>query len=58
MPIQIDDSNQSNEIKVKTVYNSEVMIAYMDEHIQYEEFCSEIRKICRFAPDQVRHCHK
>lgn len=54
MPIQmVEDGNQSQEIKVKTVYNSEVMIAYLHENIQYEEFCSEIRKMCRFIPDQV-----
>lgn len=54
MPIQVvNESNCGNEIKVKTAYNGEIMITYIDEHIQYEELCREIRGICRFSPDQV-----
>lgn len=59
MPIQIvNDSNSSNEIKVKTAYNGEIMITYIDENMQYEELCREIRGICRFSPDQVNFIKK
>lgn len=56
MPTQVvNDSNSSNnEIKVKTAYNGEIMITYINEKIGYDELCSEIRGICRFTPDQVR----
>lgn len=54
MPTQVvNDSNSSNEIKVKTAYNGEVMITYINEKISYDELCTEIRGICRFSPDQV-----
>lgn len=52
MPTQVVDSN-SNEIKVKTAYNGDVMITYIKEGISYDELCNEIRGICRFSPDQV-----
>lgn len=57
MPTQVaNDSNSSNnEIKVKTAYNGEVMITYINEKISYDELCTEIRGICRFPPEQVRH---
>uniref|UniRef100_A0A1A9WV53 PB1 domain-containing protein n=1 Tax=Glossina brevipalpis TaxID=37001 RepID=A0A1A9WV53_9MUSC len=42
----------NNEIKVKTFYNTEIMISYIQENIIYEELCDEIRKNCRFAVDQ------
>lgn len=41
------------EVKVKTVFNGEVMIHYLDNTIQYEELVKEIRGICRFGPEQV-----
>lgn len=55
MPTQVvnDSNSTSNEIKVKTAYNGEVMITYINERIGYDELCSEIRGICRFPPDQV-----
>ncbi|XP_055600187.1 atypical protein kinase C-like [Uranotaenia lowii] len=58
MPIQIaNESNASagagNEIKVKIAYSGEVMITYINESINYESICREIREICRFQPDQV-----
>lgn len=60
MPTQIaendmaaNNSNTTNEIKVKTVYNGEVMIHYLDQSIEYEDLCKEIRGICRFAPESV-----
>lgn len=50
----MNDSNSANtEIKVKTAYNGEIMITYINENISYDELCSEIRGICRFPPDQV-----
>lgn len=58
MPSQIipDGTNANsatNEIKVKTAYNGEIMITYIDENITYENLCHEIRGICRFPTDQV-----
>lgn len=55
MPTQVmNDSNSGNtEIKVKTAYNGEIMITYINENISYDELCNEIRGICRFSPDQV-----
>lgn len=55
MPTQVmNDSNSANtEIKVKTAYNGEIMITYINENISYDELCNEIRGICRFPPDQV-----
>lgn len=55
MPTQVmNDSNSGNtEIKVKTAYNGEIMITYINENISYTELCNEIRGICRFSPDQV-----
>lgn len=64
MPTQIVQSdmaanNSSNvsEIKVKTVFNGEVMIHYLDHGIEYEDLYKEIRGICRFASDQVSQLH-
>lgn len=55
MPSQIlpDGDGAFNEIKVKTAYNGEVMITYMQENITYDDLCEEIRKNCRFSIDQV-----
>lgn len=57
MPSQIiqDGANSAHEIKVKTAYNGEIMITYIEESISYEKLCYEIRGICRFPPDQVSH---
>ncbi|KAI9579501.1 hypothetical protein GQX74_006038, partial [Glossina fuscipes] len=56
MPSQIlpdvGGEGANNEIKVKTFYNTEIMISYIQENITYEELCDEIRKNCRFAVDQ------
>lgn len=52
----MNDSNSGNtEIKVKTAYNGEIMITYINENISFDELCNEIRGICRFSPDQVSH---
>lgn len=55
MPTQVmnDSNSASTEIKVKTAYNGEIMITYIDENISFDELCNEIRGICRFSPDQV-----
>lgn len=55
MPTQVanDINTSTSEIKVKTAYNGEIMIAYINEKISYDELCTEIRGICRFSPEQV-----
>lgn len=54
MPTQLaNNDNNLSEIKVKTAYNGEVMITYINEHITFDELSREIRGICRFLPDQV-----
>lgn len=59
MPTQVmNDSMNSaanaNEIIVKTAYNGEKMITYINEGITFDDLCNEIRGMCRFSPDQVR----
>lgn len=59
MPTQVmNDSMNSaanaNEIIVKTAYNGQKMITYINEGITFDDLCSEIRGMCRFSPDQVR----
>lgn len=56
MPTQVanDVNTSTSEIKVKTAYNGEIMIAYINEKISYDELCAEIRGICRFSPEQVK----
>lgn len=55
MPSQVGNDSLPNttEIKVKTAYNGEIMITYINENISYDQLCGEIRGICRFPPDQV-----
>lgn len=55
MPAQVvnDSDSANNEIKVKTAYNGEVMIAYINEKVTFPELRNEIRGICRFPPDQA-----
>lgn len=55
MPTQVmnDSDSSGTEIKVKTAYNGEVMITYINARISYDELCAEMRGICRFSPDQV-----
>lgn len=55
LPPTIANEN-NNEIKVKTAYNGEIMIFYIDESykdVGYEELCREIRGMYRFSPEQV-----
>ncbi|XP_050522678.1 atypical protein kinase C isoform X2 [Daktulosphaira vitifoliae] len=40
------------EIRVKTAFNGEVMITYIDPHITVDQLRHEMRVICRFSPDQ------
>lgn len=41
------------EIKVKTAYNEEVMITYINPHITLERLRQEMKDMCRFSPEQV-----
>uniref|UniRef100_A0A6M2DE79 Protein kinase C n=1 Tax=Xenopsylla cheopis TaxID=163159 RepID=A0A6M2DE79_XENCH len=52
MPI-LAASDDSVEIRVKTVYQGDVMITYIMPNITLDELCSEMKDICRFANDQV-----
>ncbi|XP_050425438.1 atypical protein kinase C isoform X2 [Adelges cooleyi] len=40
------------EIRVKTAFNGEVMITYIDPHITVDQLQHEMRVICRFSADQ------
>jgi len=52
MPTQLANSDVP-EIRVKTAYNGEVMITYIDPHTTLDQLCQEMRDICRFTQDQV-----
>lgn len=59
MPTQVMNDSQNsaanaNEIIVKTAYNGQKMITYINESITFDDLCNEIRGMCRFSPDQVR----
>ncbi|KAK7576678.1 hypothetical protein V9T40_012964 [Parthenolecanium corni] len=51
MPIR--ERDELSEIKVKTVYNGNIMITYINPHLTYEQLRQEMRSICRFPPEQV-----
>ncbi|XP_055372730.1 atypical protein kinase C-like isoform X2 [Condylostylus longicornis] len=54
-PTSVQDTSglsANNDIKVKTAYNGEIMITYIEENVTFERLCQEIRGICRFSPDQ------
>nr|QPF70847.1 atypical protein kinase C [Locusta migratoria] len=53
MPTQLSPDSEVPEIRVKTAYNGEIMITYIDPQITVEQLCQEMRDICRFPPDQV-----
>ncbi|XP_041982040.1 atypical protein kinase C isoform X4 [Aricia agestis] len=54
MPTQlVGQDNHANDVRVKTVYSSDVMITYINHNITLEEFTQEMIAICRFMPDQV-----
>lgn len=49
----MSEQHIKTEVRVKTVFKGEVMIHYLDDTVQYEELCKEIRGICRFTPETV-----
>ncbi|GLG94376.1 Protein kinase C iota type, partial [Gryllus bimaculatus] len=53
MPTQLSAESEIPEIRVKTAYNGEVMITYIDPHITVEQLCQEMKDMCRFTQDQV-----
>lgn len=54
MPTPLAHMEQnSNEIKAKIAYNSEILIIYIDQNITLDQLCAEMRQICRFGSDQV-----
>ncbi|ODN00047.1 Protein kinase C iota type, partial [Orchesella cincta] len=48
----VNSDNEVPEIRVKTAYNGEVMITYINPGITLEVLCEEIRDMCKFTPDQ------
>ncbi|XP_065338621.1 atypical protein kinase C isoform X8 [Cloeon dipterum] len=52
MPANATDGDQ-HDVRVKTAYNGEVMITYVDPGVTFEQLCSEMKEICRFTPNQV-----
>ncbi|XP_046406846.1 atypical protein kinase C isoform X2 [Ischnura elegans] len=52
MPTQMAVESDVTEIRVKTAYNGEIMITYIDPRISVDQLCKEMRDICRFTPDQ------
>lgn len=53
MPTQLMHESNGSEIRVKTAFNGEIMITYIDQQITVDQLCQEMREICRFMPDQV-----
>ena len=49
---RLDDSDIP-EIRVKTAYNGQVFITYIDHKITYPMLMTEMKDICGFAQDQV-----
>lgn len=43
---------EGNEIRVKTAYNGEIMVMYIDPAIALEKLCKEMRDICKFNEEQ------
>ena len=50
---RLDDSDIP-EIRVKTAYNGQVFITYIDHKITYPMLMTEMKDICGFAQDQVK----
>ncbi|CAG7818490.1 unnamed protein product, partial [Allacma fusca] len=40
------------EIRVKTAYNGEILITYINPTITLDLFNTEIRDMCKFTPEQ------
>ncbi|XP_024080632.1 atypical protein kinase C isoform X2 [Cimex lectularius] len=53
MPTQLASDVEIPEIRVKTAYNGEIMITYIDPHVTLDQLCQEMRDICRFNQEQV-----
>ncbi|KAE8745667.1 hypothetical protein FOCC_FOCC007668, partial [Frankliniella occidentalis] len=53
MPTQLAPEMDVPEIRVKTVFNGEVMITYIDPNITLEQLQREMRAICHFSGEQV-----
>lgn len=43
---------EGNEIRVKTAYNGEIMVMYIEPAIALEKLCREMRDICKFNEEQ------
>ncbi|GAB6031304.1 hypothetical protein CHUAL_009100 [Chamberlinius hualienensis] len=52
MPTQFEMDNEQPDVKVKTAYNGEVMITYINPYISLEDMCMEMRDICKFDSNQ------
>lgn len=50
----VNQDNNSNDIRVKTAYNGEIMITYIHQNITLQNLCQEMIEICRFTPEEVR----
>ncbi|KAK6628579.1 hypothetical protein RUM43_002394 [Polyplax serrata] len=53
MPTQMSSEAEISEIRVKTAYNGEKMITYINQEITFEKLCDEMRDICKFSADQL-----
>ena len=40
------------EIRVKTAYNGQMFITYIDHGMQYHQLMADMRDLCGFAPGQ------
>jgi len=47
------DNMEVPEIRVKTAYNGEVLITYINPNITLEQLSEEIRDMCKFTLDQA-----
>ncbi|XP_035230048.1 atypical protein kinase C-like [Stegodyphus dumicola] len=45
-------SDYFNEIRIRTVYNGEIMITYIEPTVTFSDFCKEMRQICKFTNEQ------
>uniref|UniRef100_T1J7C8 protein kinase C n=1 Tax=Strigamia maritima TaxID=126957 RepID=T1J7C8_STRMM len=52
MPTQLANENDIPEIRVKTAFNGEIMVTYIDSNISLDALCKEMREICRFDGEQ------
>ncbi|KAJ9575954.1 hypothetical protein L9F63_007181 [Diploptera punctata] len=52
MPVQLSMDSTVAEIRVKTAFNGELMVTYINPEISLEQLYKEIKEICRFSEDQ------